>query len=134
MKNKESSGNLSTNSDLSVSHYTQYNSISQNVQSKKVCKIFIFSWHTSYCSISLFVFSQTNVPQGCPVRRFLTGRRVDWASGRLRSIFYSTTYLTFDSLRPSYFSCANSLSRNSDTSSMSSLSIKSSFINTSRSV
>ncbi len=101
---------------------------------KKVCKIFIFSWHTSYCSISLFVFSQTNVPQGCPVRRFLTGRRVDWASGRLRSIFYSTTYLTFDSLRPSYFSCANSLSRNSDTSSMSSLSIKSSFINTSRSV
>ena len=122
------------NPDLSVSHYTQYNSISQNVQSKKVCKIFIFSWHTSYCSISLFVFSQTNVPQGCPVRRFLTGRRVDWASGRLRSIFYSTTYLTFDSLRPSYFSCANSLSRNSDTSSMSSLSIKSSFINTSRSV
>ena len=120
--------------DLSVSHYTQYNSISQNVQSKKVCKIFIFSWHTSYCSISLFVFSQTNVPQGCPVRRFLTGRRVDWASGRLRSIFYSTTYLTFGSLRPSYFSCANSLSRNSDTSSMSSLSIKSSFINTSRSV
>ena len=84
--------------------------------------------------ILLFVFSQTNVPQGCPVRQFLTGRRVDWASGRLRSIFYSTTYLTFDSLRPSYFSCANSLSRNSDTSSMSSLSIKSSFINTSRSV
>ena len=123
-----------SNFDLSVSCYTQYNSISQNVQSKKVCKIFIFSWHTSYCSISLFVFSQTNVPQGCPVRRFLTGRRVDWASGRLRSIFYSTTYLTFDSLRPSYFSCANSLSRNSDTSSMSSLSIKSSFINTSRSV
>ena len=110
--------------NLSVSHYTQYNSISQNVQSKKVCKIFIFSWHTSYCSISLFVFSQTNIPQGCPVRRFLTGRRADWASGRLKSIFYSTTYLTFDSLRPSYFSYANSLSRNSDTSFMSSLSIK----------
>ena len=107
----------------------------KNVQSKKSMQDFLyFLWHTSYCSISLFVFSQTNVPQGCPVRRFLTGRRVDWASGRLRSIFYSTTYLTFDSLRPSYFSCANSLSRNSDTSSMSSLSIKSSFINTSRSV
>lgn len=111
---------------------------------KKVCKTFT-SPHTLFRTVPTLsivyrpyslvrVFLLTSVPQGCPVRRFLTGRRVDWASGRLRSIFYSTTYLTFNSLRPSYFSCANSLSRNSDTSSMSSLSIKSSFINTSRSV
>ena len=30
----------SPNTDLSVSHYTQYNSISQNVQSKKVMQDF----------------------------------------------------------------------------------------------
>lgn len=79
-------------------------------------------------------FSANQRPAGCPERRFLTGRRVGWASGRLRNHSYPATYFIFDSLRPSYFSFAKSLSRNSDTSSISSLSIKSSFISTSRSV
>ena len=78
--------------------------------------------------------SSNQRPAGCPERRFLTGRWVGWASGRLKRLSYSATYSTPASLRPSYFSFAKSLSRNSDTSSISSLSIKSSFISTSRSV
>lgn len=79
-------------------------------------------------------FSTNQRPAGCPERRFLTGRRVGWASGRLRNPSYPATYSMPASLRPSYLSFAKSLSRNSDTSSISSLSIKASFINTSRSV
>ena len=93
-------------------------------------------WLLFFCKKSflcLFLFIKQR-SAGCPERRFLTGRRVGWASGRLGNRSYPATYFIVASLRPSYLSLDKSLSRNSDTSSISSLSIKSSFISTSRSV
>lgn len=77
--------------------------------------------NSKHSLLSIFPCSCFSINQrsaGCPERRFLTGRRVGWASGRLINHSYSATYFMFASLRPSYFSFAKSLSRNSDTSSI----------------